>query len=68
VILLSGVVEVRTSDDQIRRWGAGNIIFADDIRGIGHQTRAIGGAVRMVYLPLPEDFSWGDWTKNIIPE
>ena len=57
VILLSGVVEVRTSDNQTRRWGAGDVMLADDVRGKGHQTRAIDGSVRMVYVPLPADFS-----------
>ena len=64
VILLSGVVEVRTSDNQIRRWGAGDVIFADDINGKGHQTRAIDGSVRMVYVPLPADFSLEYWSTK----
>jgi len=64
VILLSGVVEVRTSDNQTRRWGAGEVVLADDISGKGHQTRAIGGSVRMVYIPLPADFSLESWSTN----
>ena len=65
VILLSGVVEVRTSDNQIRQWGAGDVLLADDVSGKGHQTRAINGSVRMVYVPLPEDFTLEYWsTKN----
>ena len=64
VILLSGVVEVRTSDNQVRRWGAGDVMLADDVRGKGHQTRAINGSVRMVYVPLPADFSLENWTTK----
>jgi hypothetical protein len=64
VILLSGVVEVRTSEDQTRRWGAGDVVLADDVRGTGHQTRAIDGSVRMVYVPLPVDFSLEYWSTN----
>jgi quercetin dioxygenase-like cupin family protein len=68
VILLSGVVEVRTSDNQIRRWGAGDVMLADDVLGKGHQTRAINGPVRMVYVPLPADFSLENWSTMDTPE
>ena len=64
VILLSGVVEVRTSDNQIRQWGAGDVMLADDVSGKGHQTRAIDGPVRMVYVPLPADFSLEYWSTK----
>lgn len=57
VILLSGLVEVRTSDNQVQRFGPGEVLFADDTTGVGHQTRAIGGPVQMVYLPLTDEFS-----------
>jgi len=62
VIILSGVVEVRTSDNQIRQWGAGDVVLADDVSGKGHQTRAIDGLVHMVYVPLPADFSLEYWS------
>jgi quercetin dioxygenase-like cupin family protein len=39
VILLSGVVEVRTSDHQTQRLRAGDVVLADDVNGKGHQTR-----------------------------
>jgi quercetin dioxygenase-like cupin family protein len=68
VILLSGVVEVRTSDSQIRQWGAGDVVLADDVSGKGHQTRAINGSVRMVYVPLPADFSLENWSTMDTPE
>ena len=63
VIMLSGVVEVRTSDNQTRRWSAGDVLLADDVRGKGHQTRAIDGPVRMVYVPLA-DFSLKYWSTK----
>ena len=68
VILLSGVVEVQTSDNQIRQWGAGDVVLADDVSGKGHQTRAINGSVRMVYVPLPADFSLENWSTMDTPE
>ena len=64
VILLSGEVEVRTSNNQIQHFGAGDVVFADDVHGKGHQTRAIDGSVRMVYIPLPADFSFENWSTN----
>ncbi len=64
VILLSGVVEVRTSDNQVRQWGAGDMMLADDVSGKGHQTRAINGSVHMVYVPLPADLSLEYWSTK----
>ncbi|MFC1922137.1 hypothetical protein ACFLY4_02520 [Chloroflexota bacterium] len=64
VILLSGVVEVQTSDNQIRQWGAGDVVLADDVSGKGHQTRAIDGSVRMVYVPISADFSLDSWSAK----
>lgn len=68
VILLSGTVEVQTSDNQVRRWRAGDVVLADDVSGKGHQTRAIDGSVGMVYIPLPEGFSIENWSAMDIQE
>ena len=53
VILLSGVMEVGTSDGEKRQWRAGTAVIADDLSGKGHTTRTIGNEPRVsVVIPL----------------
>jgi hypothetical protein len=62
VIVLSGVVEVTTSDNLTRQWSAGEAFLADDLTGQGHKTRTVGGPARLVFAPLPEGFSLERWS------
>ena len=55
VIVLSGTVEVQTSDGQKRRWGAGEFFLADDAGSRGHRTCTIGGPARVLFVHLPPD-------------
>jgi len=52
VILLSGVVEVTTTDDAVRRWAAGDMFIAGDVTGQGHKTRTIDGPATVIFLPI----------------
>jgi hypothetical protein len=61
VVVLSGELEVGTSDSQTRRWHAGEAFLADDVTGKGHTTRTIGGPARVLFAPLPEGFDIGRW-------
>jgi quercetin dioxygenase-like cupin family protein len=61
VVVLSGVVEVGTSDGHTQQWGAGEAFMPDDLRGKGHTTCTIGGSVRLLYIPLPQDFDLQQW-------
>jgi len=54
VTILSGVLEVETSDNQTRRWSAGEQFFPDDLTGKGHVARAIGGPVQVFVVKVPE--------------
>lgn len=56
VIVLSGVLEVETTDGDIRRWQAGEVLLPADVTGQGHRTRCIGGPVRVLFAPLPAGF------------
>jgi hypothetical protein len=56
VVVLSGRLEVETSDGEIRRWGPGNIFMADDTGGQGHKTRVIEGPARLLFLRVAADF------------
>lgn len=62
VVVLSGEIEVGTSDGQTRRWGAGEVFLADDVTGKGHTTRTIGGPARVLFAPLPDGFDIARWS------
>ena len=61
VVVLSGRVEVTTTDRQTRRWAAGEAFIAADVSGKGHRTRTVGGPARLLFAPLPDGFSMEDW-------
>ena len=46
VITLSGAVEIEVGDGSVRRFGAGDILLAEDTTGRGHISRAIGNEER----------------------
>lgn len=58
VVVLSGVIEVETTDGQCRQWRAGEVFLPADVTGRGHRTRCLGGAVRLLFAPLPEGFAF----------
>jgi hypothetical protein len=62
VVVLSGVLEVGTTDKQIRQWGAGELFLADDLTGKGHTTRVLKGPARVMFAPLPADFAIERWS------
>ncbi|MEX2480360.1 MAG: hypothetical protein WD928_05800 [Gammaproteobacteria bacterium] len=58
VVVLSGTIEVETTDGATRQWRAGGLFLPADTTGRGHRTRAIGGAVGLLFAPLPEGFAF----------
>ncbi|MCA8973261.1 MAG: hypothetical protein KDC98_01000 [Planctomycetes bacterium] len=61
VVVLSGRLEVEVGDGSRRQWGPGEAFLADDLTGQGHRTRALDGAVRLVFLRLGADFDLARW-------
>jgi quercetin dioxygenase-like cupin family protein len=61
VVVLSGTLEVGTSDDQKRRCTAGQAFIADDLTGKGHLTRVIDGPARVMFVQLPDSFDCDRW-------
>jgi len=61
VITLAGLVEVECGDGTKRRFGAGDIMLADDTTGQGHITREIQGPRRSLFIPLLESFDTRPW-------
>lgn len=53
VQVLSGSVEVTTSDLAVRRFDAGDLFIAGDTTGQGHRTRVIGGPALVIFIPVP---------------
>jgi quercetin dioxygenase-like cupin family protein len=52
VITLFGQGEIELSDGTKRRFGAGDIMLADDTAGRGHITRVVGAEPRR-YVTIP---------------
>lgn len=64
VIVLSGTVEVTTTDGQTRQWSTGEAFIAADVSGRGHRTRTLGGQARLMFAPLPAGFSMEGWAEG----
>lgn len=61
VLVLTGVLEVETTEGETRRWSAGGMFMADDPKGKGHRTRVVEGPVKAVFMRMPDDFDVQDW-------
>lgn len=46
IILLDGGIEIETSQGDIRRFGAGEILLVEDTKGKGHRTRNLNSEKR----------------------
>jgi quercetin dioxygenase-like cupin family protein len=61
VVVLSGTLEVGTSDNEIRRCTAGQAFIADDLTGKGHLTKVLAGPAHVMFVELPENFDFAQW-------
>ena len=61
VVVLSGTLEVGTSDNQKRQCSAGQAFIADDLTGKGHKTRVLNGPARVIFVQLPSNFDFTRW-------
>jgi quercetin dioxygenase-like cupin family protein len=53
--LMSGAVEMETTDGTVREFGPGDLILLEDTSGKGHVTRNIGdGCATFLVVPVPE--------------
>ena len=59
LVVLSGTLEIETSDGEKRRCSSGEVFLADDVGSRGHCSRTIGGPARVLFVHLPPeaDFS-----------
>jgi redox-sensitive bicupin YhaK (pirin superfamily) len=59
LFVLSGTLEVETSDGKKHRCSSGEVFLADDVGSRGHRTRTIGGPVRVLFVHLPPEANLG---------
>jgi hypothetical protein len=54
VVMLTGAIEVETSDGEVRVLGPGTVLRAEDLTGVGHKSRVIGTGERLaLYVQFP---------------
>lgn len=61
VVTLSGLAEIECGDGATRRFGAGDIMLADDTWGQGHITREIEGPRRSLFIILGDGVDPAAW-------
>jgi hypothetical protein len=55
IVNLSGAVEITASDGEVRVFGPGSIMLAEDTTGKGHISKAVGGEERLsLFVHLPQ--------------
>ena len=64
VVVLSGELDVTTTDGVSRRFGPGEVFLADDGGGQGHQTRTVAGPVSVLFAPMPADVDLAAWAGS----
>lgn len=64
VVVLAGTLEVETTEAEVRSWGPGEMLLADDVASRGHRSRALDGPLTLLYLRLPEAFQLEDWIRG----
>jgi hypothetical protein len=47
VVMLQGSIEVEASDGETRILGPGSVLSAEDLTGVGHKSRTVGGGQRL---------------------
>lgn len=63
-VVMSGALEVQTTDGQVRRCSQGQLFMADDTQGKGHRTRVLEGPALLMFLRVPADFDAERWVVD----
>ncbi len=54
-ITLTGEIEVGTPGGDVKRYGPGTVLLAEDLTGSGHSTRVVGAEPRLaIIIPLAD--------------
>ena len=60
LVVLSGTLEIETSDGEKHRCSSGEVFLADDVGSRGHRSRTIGGPARVLFVHLPPEADLGE--------
>lgn len=52
IVILSGTLEVETTDGEVRRFRPGDVAIAADVGGKGHRTRVVEGPAHLLFLEV----------------
>ncbi len=63
IAILQGRIEVTLGEGVVRQFGPGDIVFAEDQDGRGHQTHDIEGPRMSLMIKVPDDFNIDDWER-----
>ncbi len=59
LVVLSGTLEIETSDGEKRRGSSGEVFLANDVGSRSHCSRTIGGPARLLFVHLPPEADFG---------
>ena len=59
LFVLSGTLEIETTDGRKQQCSSGDVFLADDVGSSGHRSRAIGGPARVLFVHLPPEATLG---------
>jgi quercetin dioxygenase-like cupin family protein len=61
IFVASGIGAIELDDGSRHRFQPGDIIFAENVAGLGHVTHSLEGIRGFVYLSVPEEFDIAAW-------
>ena len=64
IIVIQGIVQTEVTNGEARRFGPGDICFAEDAGGPGHKTTDIEGPRFSLMVNLPDDFDVHHWARS----
>ena len=62
IVILAGTIEV-TLGSEMRQFGPGSMVLAEDVDGQGHQTRDVTGPRQSIMIRVPETLDVSGWQK-----
>jgi hypothetical protein len=63
-IIIAGGVEIEVGNGIRKRFGPGDVIFAEDISGTGHIAR-VENFVEQFYVEVPDSFDFSAWATAV---
>jgi hypothetical protein len=61
IMVVSGIGEIALDDGSKHRFGPGDILFAEDTAGLGHETHVLEGVRGFVHVAVADDFDITQW-------